>query len=272
MLRGKHHIGRAVQCVGTRGVNGQLVPRRSAEVHLGAGGTADPVFLLHLDALRIIHKIQVVDQTLRVVRNLQHPLRFYPAHDLAAAALADTVDDLFVRKHALAGSTPVDGHFLLVREPVLEKLQKDPLRPFVIIRVRRVDLARPVERQTDGLKLLLEARHILLRHDGRVHMVFNRVVFARQAERIPTDRVQHVVTLHPAFARDDVHGRVGTRMPYVEPLPGGVWELDQRVVFRLGGVVGGMKNAGLLPPLLPFLFNRFRIVCRHILFAPILGI
>ena len=43
-------------------------------VDLGAGGAADPVALLDLHALDEVHIVQIVDQTLGVGGDLQHPL------------------------------------------------------------------------------------------------------------------------------------------------------------------------------------------------------
>ena len=65
--------------------------------------------------------------------------------DLAAAALADAVDDFLVCQHALTAGTPVDVHFLLVGEALLVQLQEDPLSPLIILGVGGVDLTVPVK-------------------------------------------------------------------------------------------------------------------------------
>ncbi len=143
---------------------------------------------------------------------------------------------------------------------MLEKLQENPLGPFVILRVRGVDLAGPVKGYAEGFELLLEAGHIFLCDDGGMHVIFDREVFGRQAERIPADGIQDVVALHAALARDDVERRVGARMADVQPLPGGVGKFDQRIVLRLVRMVGSVENARFLPFFLPAFLNRFMFV------------
>ena len=115
MLGRDNHIGRSEQGVRTGGVNGQRITLGGLEIDLRAGRTADPVFLLHLDAIDEVHVVQIVDQALRILGDGKHPLALGLVDDLATAALAHAVDDLLVCQHALAGGTPVDAHFLLVR-------------------------------------------------------------------------------------------------------------------------------------------------------------
>ena len=119
MLRGDDHIGGAEQGIGTGGIDGDLVADVGLEGDLGSGGTADPVALLDLDTFDVVHVLQIVQQTLGVGGDLQHPLALLLADDLAAAALADAVDDFLVGQHALAAGAPVDGHGGLIGQTVL---------------------------------------------------------------------------------------------------------------------------------------------------------
>ena len=193
VLRGNNHVRGAVQRIGARRIDGERIARRRLEIDLGAFGAADPVFLLRFDALRVIDEVEIVDQPLRISRNLQHPLGFNLVDDLAAAALADAVDDLLVREHALAGGAPVDGHLLFVGEPFLEELEENPLRPLVVFRVGRADLAVPVKRDAERLDLLFKASDVLRRDLRRMDVVLDRVVLGRQAERVPADRIKDVI-------------------------------------------------------------------------------
>ena len=145
MLRGNHHISRAEQGIRPGGVHGQLIAQGGVKIHLCTGRTADPVFLLRLDTVRIIHQIQIIDQALSILGDLQHPLGFHLSHHFAAAALANAVDHLFVGQHAFAGGAPVYGSLFFIRQAVLKQLQKDPLCPFIIAGIRGVDLTAPVK-------------------------------------------------------------------------------------------------------------------------------
>ena len=122
MLGRYYHVCSAEQRVGTGGIYHDRLARRRLKGDLRTGGTADPVDLLCTHAIGIIYELQIVDQALCIRGDLKHPLALDLAHDLAAATLAYAADDFFVSKHALAGGTPVDRHFLFVGQPLLEQL------------------------------------------------------------------------------------------------------------------------------------------------------
>ena len=80
------------------------VPATIGNIHFGAGRAADPVALLRLDLLEVVHRIQVGEQPLGVGGDPQHPLLAHAPDDRAAAALALAADDLLVRQPDLAAS------------------------------------------------------------------------------------------------------------------------------------------------------------------------
>ena len=188
VLRRDDHVRRAEERISAGGIDGDVVTDVGLERDLGTRGAADPVALLGLDALDVIHIVQIVDQALGVLRNGEHPLAFLLAHNLAAAALADTVDDLFVGEHALAARAPVDRHGGLVGQAVLIHLQEDPLRPLVIARIRRIDRAVPVKAVAKHLELLGKVGDVVFCHNGRVDMILDGVVLSRQTKRVKADR------------------------------------------------------------------------------------
>ena len=180
MLRRNDHVGRTEERIRTGGVNAEfLIGILDGKIDLSTLAATDPVALLHLDLVDEIHIVQTFEQLLRIRGNLEHPLALYAADDLRAAAFALAGDDFLVGKTALAARAPVDRHLRLVRQTVLVKLQENPLRPFEVVRVGGVDLARPVKRETDALELLAEVVDVLLGHARGMDMVLNRVVFRR---------------------------------------------------------------------------------------------
>ena len=123
MFRRHHHIGGTKQRVRPGGIDTQLVfLARDGKIHLRALALADPVLLRHLHPLHIVHIIQILDQPVRILGNLQHPLALDLAYHRASAALAHTVYHLFVGQAHLAGGTPVNGHLRLIGQPRLEQL------------------------------------------------------------------------------------------------------------------------------------------------------
>ena len=56
----------------------------------------------------------------------------------------ETINDFFIGERRAEFLAPPNGLFLLIGESALEQLKEDPLRPAVILRIRRVDLTVPV--------------------------------------------------------------------------------------------------------------------------------
>ena len=160
VLRADDHIGAAEQRVGAGGVDGQRIAGGGGEVDLGTMAAADPVALLGLDALDVVHVVQVIDQTIGIGRDLEHPLALDLLDHGAAAALADAVDHFLVGQHDLAAGAVVDGGLLLVGKAFLVELQEDPLGPLVVFGVGGIDLPVPVKGQAQGLQLALEPGNV----------------------------------------------------------------------------------------------------------------
>ena len=261
MLRRHNHVRRAEKRIRPRGINAQLhIAVLNGKIHLCALAAADPVALLHLDLFDKIEIIQPVEQLLGIGGDFEHPLALHAADDLCAAALAFPGHNLLVGQAALAARAPVDRHLAFISKAVLVKLQKNPLRPPEVTGVGGIHFARPVKREADALELLAEVIDILLGHAGRMDMVFDGIVFRRQAECVPTDGEEHVVALHPALAGDDIHGRVAARVAHMQPRAGWIRELDERIVFGLFMAGLCLKAMGLLPAALPLELNFFGIV------------
>ena len=133
MLRGQHHVGRAVKRVGAGREDGdarfivdlKILPIRRSEVAVGGdrGGrhvgprllrqavremsksTSAPTLLpiqfrcISFSDSRPVQQIQVAQQAIGIGGDAQHPLPHGPAFDGIAAALRFAVDDFFVGQH-----------------------------------------------------------------------------------------------------------------------------------------------------------------------------
>ena len=96
---------------------------------------------------------------------------------------------------------------------------------------------------------------------GGVDVVFHGVVFRGQAKGVVADGEEDVVALHPLFPADDVHGGEGPGVAHVEPLGGGVGELDEAEEFFAARVaVDGGEGFFFQPFGLPFFLNGGEIV------------
>ena len=263
VLGADDHVGRTEQRIRAGGVDGQGIACSGVEVDLGTVAAADPVALLSLDAVDVIHIVQVVDEAVSVGGDFQHPLALVLLHNGAAAALTDAVDNFLVGQNDLAAGAVVDGRFLLISQTLFEQLNEDPLRPLIILGVGGVDFTVPVEGQAQGFQLALEAGHVLGGDDLGVDMVFQGVVFSGQTESVPAHGVQDVIAALALFARDDIQRGVAARMADVQTGGRRIRELDQRIELRLGMVDFSVEGILVLPHLLPFGLDGFKIVFHN---------
>ncbi len=176
----------------------------------------------------------------------------------------NAVDHLFVGQHRLIVRAPVRRRVLAVGEPHLEELEEQPLGPPVVLGIAAVEPPRPVEREAHPLErrgLLLD---VLVGPFLRMDPALDRRVLGGKPERVPADRVQDVVSLHPPEPRDRVAAAERLRVPQVE-VPGGVREHVERVEARPGviGIVGGSVEVLVLPDLLPLRLDLRGLVAVH---------
>ena len=176
----------------------------------------DPVALHLLDALRPVKAVKVGKQPLRIRSYPEHPLAHWTALNRMVPAFGTPVYDLLVRENRAKRGTPVHRHLRDIGESLPVELLEYPLRPPVVPGVGGVDLAVPIVRKAEHADLLAEAVYVLLRRDGGMGAGLHRVLLRRQAKRIPSHRMQHIETLHPLVAAQDVGCRVSLRMPHVQ--------------------------------------------------------
>ena len=152
MLRCEHHEGCAVERVGTRGEDAQLLAAgvvcrgRNGEVDLGTFRAPNPIRLHCADRLWPGQPFKR-EELVGVIGNLEEPLRQVALGDLGRAAPTDAINsfDLFAREGHLARGAPVDRRLLAIGDTLLVELQEDPLVPAEVDRVTGDDLCVPVE-------------------------------------------------------------------------------------------------------------------------------
>ncbi len=264
---GRHHEERRPeQRVGTGGEDG-VVDRKllAAEHHLGALGAPDPVALHRLDVLGPVDPIEVPEQPLGVVGNAQEPLLELAHLDLGATALAAAVEHLLVGEHRLISRAPLDRGLLAVGKSRAQQLQEDPLRPAVVARFVRGQLARPVDRDAPGTELPLEGGDRGRCRDARVHPGLDRMVLGRQAEGVVAHRVQHQVAEAATEVRDRVADRVHLEVTDVRLAARVRKHLEhvrgqRRRLAGCGRIVGNLPRALVRPHRLPAGLDLGRVV------------
>ena len=109
-------------------------------------------------------------------------------------------------------------------KPRVEDLQEDPLRPMHVLDVGGRKRAARVVGQAHAAQLAAHVRDVLVRGDGRVLAGLDGVLLGGQAESVVAHRVQDIVALHAAVARQRVGRDVAERVPHVQALTRGVGE------------------------------------------------
>ena len=238
----------------------------AAEHDLSALAAPDPVALHRLDVLGPLDRGQVVEQAVGVVGDPEEPLLELANLHQVAASLAASIDHLLVGEHRLVVRAPLDRRLLAVGQVALEQLQEDPLRPAVVRRLVRAELATPVDRDAPAMEPVAICRDRPVGGDPRVHAGLDRVVLRGQAERVIAHRVQHAPADPPVEVRDRVAERVVLQMADVRLAARVRQHLEHvrllapvnvAVVRRL---VGDLPRVLARPQLLPLGLDLLRVI------------
>ena len=270
-MLGRHRAeGDAHDGVGARGehVHAPAADQLAVEIADAVGegeahalALADPVFLHQLDPLRPARQLvlHVVEQFLGVIGDLEVITRDLALFHFGAGAPTLAVDDLLVGQHGLVHRIPVDDLGLAVGDALLQHLQEQPLVPLVIRGVAGGDFARPVDRQPHRLHLLLHVGDVVVGPLGGRHLVLQRRVFRRQAERVPSHRHEHVVAVHAQVAREHVVDGVVAHVAHVQ-LAAGVGQHRARIELLLARVLGHPVGVARVPGCLRGTLDLGRVV------------
>ncbi len=210
VLGGQHHEGHTPERVGAGGEDLDRVARFGFEGDGGALRLPNPLLLQGLDELRPVEPF-VVQQFLGVRGGLEEPLfQVFADHGRAAAfAVAVVAMHLLTRQGGIAVGAEIHRGHLLVCQPVFVELLKEPLRPAVILRIRRNDLRAPVEGVSHRAELSAHAFDVGIGPRFWVDLVLDRGVFSWQTKSIKTHREEDVVTLHALETRACIRRRHG---------------------------------------------------------------
>src|SRR5260221_10306150 len=99
--------------------------------------------------------IEIVEQTPCILADPEEPLLEQTLLDRCVAPLATSANDLLVSENGFAAGAPVNRCLFFVGQPFLQKLEKYPLGPLVVIGVCSGKLLPPIHHQTRALNLPL---------------------------------------------------------------------------------------------------------------------
>ena len=172
---------------------------------------------------------------------------------------AAAVDHLLVGEHGGALRTPVDQRLLAVGQAALQHLEEEPLVPAIVFGLAGGDFAIPIVAEGEAAMRLLHRGDVCERPLARRPLVRDGGVFGGQPERVPAHGMQHVEAAHPLVARERVADRVVADVADVQRAAR-VGQHLQHVELRLGGVLFGLVEVGVLPALVPLQFDLVMVV------------
>ncbi len=147
--------------------------------------------------------------------------------------------------------------------PALKQLEKDPLRPVIILRIGSTHFAVPVITKSDIVKLLAEISDIVVRRDGGRGPMVDGILLGRQAEGVITHGVQDIETFQSCEPGIDITGDISQGMAYMETGAAGIGEHIHDKELRPGGIVADFITPFCCPSLLPFIFNIAEIIFHN---------
>ena len=232
------------------------------EIDLGAFGAADPVALHGEDALgpAAFELRHVVEEFVGVVGDFEEPLFEGALFDGGVfVAPAAAIHHLFVGQHGGALGAPVDEGALAVGEAALQHFEEEPLVPAIVFGLAGGDFAVPIVAEGEAAMGLLHRGDVLEGPLARRHLVGDGGILGGKSEGVPAHGVQHVEAAHPLVAGKRVADRIVADVADVEGAAG-VGQHLQDVELRLGGILFGLVEIGVLPTLVPLQFDLDMVV------------
>ena len=199
------------------------------------------------------------EQLLRIGRDAEEPLRKRALLDRRTGAPTLAVDHLLVGEYRLVHRIPVDDRFSSIGEIGFKEIDEHPLLVRVIAGMAGGDLTVPVERQPHGLELAAHRRDVVVGPLGGMDLALHRRVLRRQAESVPTHRMDNVETLGAFVPRHHVAHGVIADVAHMDA-PRWIGEHLQDIVFRTIGGVSDLERSPIVPGFLPLLLNLAEII------------
>ena len=159
------------------------------EFDFSAFGFSNPVSLHYFDFFGPIKLVDIFQKFVRISCNFEKPLRHFLFRNFFATAPTLSGFYLFIRKNGFVVFTPPLIRIFSISQAFSVHLPKNPLCPAIIFRIRSVNFATPIDRNSKPFELSLEIVDIFARSLLRRNSSFDCVIFGRQTKSIPTDRI-----------------------------------------------------------------------------------
>ena len=230
-----------------------LVGALHREIDLRAGRATDPVALHGQDAVGPAG-LQLVKGSQKLVRigsGPEEPLLTFLLFDGSLLVTpAAAAHDLLVGQNRGAGGAPVHRGLLAIGQAPFPHPEEEPLVPPVVFRLAARQLAVPVVAEAERVQLPPHRVDVRPCPLARVTPVLDRCVLGREAEGVPSHRVEDAKALHPLVPGKRIADRVVADVAHVQHA-GRVRKHLEDVVLGLSGVRRGPEDTLVGPVLLP---------------------
>ena len=255
----QYHECTTIQCVRSCCINCDFIIRTyNFEFNFSTVGFTDPVGLHFLNFFRPIQFIQVSQQSFSIFCDFQHPLTQIFLCYCSTTTFTCTACSFFVCQYAFTAGTPVQRHFFFVSQAFFEHFRKDPLCPFIVIRICCIYFFIPVIQSRNFMQLSFYICNVCFCCNARMHVVFDRKVFCRQTKCVPTHGMQYLIALQQFITAHYVREYITSPVTYMQTRTGRIRKHIQAV--KSGFYIIFFVNGIFFPFGTPFFFDFSEIV------------
>ena len=223
----------------------------------------NPISLHFFHTFSPIKFIKIINQSFSIISNFEHPLAKRTALNERSTSLARIIRKNFlIGKPCFARWTIIDRQILLICQPFFKKLQKNPLRPFVVFWISRIHHSFPIITKPKRLKLLDKCINIFGSCYCWMCSCFDSKIFCWKPKCIKSDWVQNIETLRMIITRNNICRRITLWVTHMKACTRWIRKHVQNIFFWLVREAWCCKSFIFFPEFLP-LGVKFFVIKRH---------
>ena len=136
--------------------------------------------------------------------------------NFTVTALAFSIHNFFIGQTCFAGGAPVDGHFLFICKPCFKHFYKNPLRPFIEIRICGIDFPVPIIDGCNFIDLFFDIGNIFCCGNTRMNAMFDRIILCRKTKGIPSHGMDEIISLHHFITAPDIRNNITSPVSHMK--------------------------------------------------------
>ena len=146
------------------------------------------------------------------------------------------------------------------------KLEKNTLRPLIILRISSTKTPLPIIGKTNLFKLRNIRSNILFSYSLRFHFMINCILLSPKTKSIKSHRMKYIISLEHLFSSNRIWCYISFWVTNMKTCSTRIRKHIQNIEFWLSIWFLCLIYTRLLPLFLPFLSKHFHIY-RHLLYT-----